>query len=63
MKIDLKSSFFFLESILRDGSYTREQILDSLTSRKYDDIMAFYLLLGIRATEVNINFFSIEYLI
>ena len=39
--------------MLRDSSYAREQILDSLTSRKYDDIMAFYLLLGLRTTEVN----------
>jgi hypothetical protein len=43
---------FFLETILRDGSYGREQILDSLSSRKYDDIMAFYLLLGLRTTDV-----------
>ncbi len=43
---------FILEIIVRDGGYAREQILDSLTSRKYDDIMAFYLLLGLRTTEV-----------
>ncbi|UJR30790.1 hypothetical protein I4U23_018309 [Adineta vaga] len=43
-----------IENMLRDGSYTREQILDSLTSRKYDDIMAFYLLLGLRNTETDV---------
>ncbi|CAF4856839.1 unnamed protein product, partial [Rotaria magnacalcarata] len=37
-----------IEAILRETNYPREQILDSLTSRKYDDIMAFYLLLGLR---------------
>ena len=42
-----------LETIIRDTNHTREQILDSLTSRKYDDIMAHYLLLGIRQAEVN----------
>ncbi|CAF4638837.1 unnamed protein product, partial [Rotaria magnacalcarata] len=29
----------------------REQVLESLTSRKYDDVMAYYLLLGIRTNE------------
>jgi hypothetical protein len=41
-----------LETILRDGSYPREQIIDSLSTRKYDDVMAFYLLLGLRPIEV-----------
>jgi len=41
-----------IDIIIRDSIYNREQILDSLTSRKYDDIMAFYLLLGIRTNEV-----------
>ncbi|CAF0793681.1 unnamed protein product [Rotaria sp. Silwood1] len=40
-----------IEIITRDGTYTREQVLDSLTQRKYDDIMAYYLLLGIRTNE------------
>ncbi|CAF1316026.1 unnamed protein product [Rotaria sordida] len=44
-----------IETILRDGSYSREQIIDSITSRKYDDIMAFYLLLGLRATESDVS--------
>jgi hypothetical protein len=39
-----------IEIIMRDG-FSREQILDSLISRKYDDIMAFYLLLGVRSNE------------
>jgi MAP/microtubule affinity-regulating kinase len=42
-----------IETIIRDSAYNREQIIDSLTSRKYDDIMAFYLLLAIRTIEVN----------
>jgi len=37
-----------IEMILRDGTYTREQILESLSTRKYDDILAHYLLLGLR---------------
>ncbi|CAF2879593.1 unnamed protein product [Rotaria sp. Silwood2] len=44
-----------IETILRDGSYTRDQIIDSLTSRKYDDMMAFYLLLGLRTTDSDIS--------
>lgn len=44
--------------MLRDSSYSREQVLESLTSRKYDDVMAFYLLLGLRSAEVNIDFYS-----
>ncbi|CAF0849941.1 unnamed protein product [Adineta ricciae] len=47
------SDNYRIETMLRDSSYTREQILDSLTSRKYDDIMAFYLLLGLRTTETD----------
>ena len=35
-----------IDTIVRDTAYNREQVLDSLTSRKYDDIMAFYLLLA-----------------
>lgn len=44
-----------IELILRDTTHKREQVLDSLTARKYDDIMAFYLLLGVRTNEVNIS--------
>lgn len=36
-----------IDTIVRDTTYSREQVLDSLTSRKYDDIMAFYLLLAV----------------
>jgi hypothetical protein len=50
-----RNHFIFVETILREGTYTREQILDALSSRKYEDIMAFYLLLGLRNIEVNIN--------
>ncbi len=46
-----------IDIITRDSNYNREQVLDSLTSRKYDDIMAFYLLLGVRTNEVKIFFF------
>lgn len=53
----------FIEAILRDCAYTREQIVDSLTTRKYDDITAFYLLLGLRTNDVNLNhFFSKKFL-
>lgn len=44
-----------IELILRDTTHKREQVLDSLTARKYDDIMAFYLLLGVRTNEVNLS--------
>ncbi|CAF0996778.1 unnamed protein product [Rotaria magnacalcarata] len=44
-----------IEAILRETNYPREQILDSLTSRKYDDIMAFYLLLGLRTNETDLQ--------
>jgi len=44
-----------VDIIIRDTNYKREQVLDSLTSRKYDDIMAFYLLLGVRSNEVTIE--------
>ena len=44
-----------IETIVRDTTHTREQILDSLTSRKYDDIMAFYLLLAMRTNENDTN--------
>jgi len=40
-----------IETILREGNHSREQILDSLSSRKYDDIMAYYLLLAVRPAE------------
>ena len=48
----LIDEFAIVDTIVRDGTYAREQILDSLSSRKYDDIMAFYLLLGLRTTDV-----------
>ena len=38
--------------ILSSMGYGREEIEESLRSRKYDDIMANYLLLGKRTTEV-----------
>ncbi|CAF0911570.1 unnamed protein product [Rotaria sordida] len=40
-----------IEIIIRDGAYTHEQVTESLNSRKYDDIMAYYLLLAIRINE------------
>jgi hypothetical protein len=39
--------------ILSSMGYGREEIEESLRSRKYDDIMANYLLLGKRTTEVS----------
>ncbi|CAF0793378.1 unnamed protein product [Adineta steineri] len=47
------SDNYRIEAILRDATYSREQILDSLSTRKYDDIMAHYLLLGLRSIEVD----------
>ena len=47
-----RTFFSHLENIIRDSTYAREQIVDSLSTRKYDDIMAFYLLLGLRKSEV-----------
>jgi MAP/microtubule affinity-regulating kinase len=44
--------FSHLENMIRDSTYVREQIVESLSTRKYDDIMAFYLLLGLRKSEV-----------
>jgi len=49
------SDNYRIEIIMRDSIYNRDQILDSLSSRKYDDIMAFYLLLGVRTNEVKID--------
>ena len=43
-----------IEIIMRDSAYSREQVHDSLSLRKYDDVMAYYLLLGIRTNEVDI---------
>ncbi|CAM4913064.1 unnamed protein product [Rotaria socialis] len=48
------SDNYRIEAILRETNYSREQTLDSLTSRKYDDIMAFYLLLGLRTNEADL---------
>ncbi|CAF3903047.1 unnamed protein product [Didymodactylos carnosus] len=41
-----------IDIITRDGNYNRDQVFDSLTMRKYDDVMAFYLLLGLRSSEL-----------
>lgn len=38
--------------ILMSMGYAKDEIEESLRSRKYDDIMANYLLLGKRTTEV-----------
>lgn len=38
--------------ILTQMGYSREEIEESLRLRKYDDVMANYLLLGKRTTEV-----------
>lgn len=51
------SDNYRIEIITRDGAYTRDQVVESLTSRKYDDIMAHYLLLGLRTHEVNIDIY------
>ncbi len=48
-----------VDVIVRDTTHRREQILDSLATRKYDDIMAFYLLLGIRSNEVKTWFWPL----
>lgn len=41
--------------ILSSMGYGREEIEESLRNRKYDDIMANYLLLGKRTTEVSLG--------
>ncbi len=43
--------------------YTKDEIEESLKSRKYDDIMANYLLLGKRTTEVSIGLSNLIYLL
>lgn len=40
--------------ILIGNGYSREEIEESLRCRKYDDVMAIYLLLGKRTTEVTV---------
>ncbi|CAF1066745.1 unnamed protein product [Adineta ricciae] len=40
-----------IEAMIRDSNFAREQVIESLTSRKYDDIMAYYLLLAVRTNE------------
>ena len=42
--------------ILCQMGYSLDEIEDSLRQRKYDEIMANYLLLGKRTTEVNVFF-------
>ena len=48
---DLNDSYR-IDIIMRDSAYTWEQVRESLSTRKYDDIMAFYLLLGTRTNQV-----------
>lgn len=45
--------------ILVQMGFSRDEIEDSLRTRKYDDIMANYLLLGKRTTEVRVLSFSV----
>lgn len=43
--------------VLMSMGYGRDEIEESLRSRKYDDIMANYLLLGKRTTEVSVRIY------
>ncbi len=43
----------FVADIMVGMGYSREEILESLTRMKYDEITAAYLLLGRKSTEVS----------
>jgi MAP/microtubule affinity-regulating kinase len=45
-------SVLLKEFLVREMKFSRDQIEDSLKNRKYDEIMATYMLLGIKNTEV-----------
>ena len=54
-----------IEVLLTQMAFSREEIEESLRLRKYDDVMANYLLLGRRTTEVCILHFvdNLNYLL
>ena len=44
--------YHLLEYLLKDLKYSRDQVGDSLKNRKYDEIMATYMLLASKSSEV-----------
>lgn len=53
-----------IDILLKDLKYSRDQVEDSLKNRKYDEVMATYMLLGTKSSEVSPLFIliPIEYL-
>jgi hypothetical protein len=45
------------EILVKELKYSREQVDDSLKNKKYDEIMATYMLLAARSSEVLYSFF------
>lgn len=43
--------------------YNRQEIEDSLSQVRYDDVFATYLLLGRKSTDVSINYFNFSIII
>ena len=46
---------FKLDFLLKDLKYTREQVEDSLSNRKYDEILATYMLLSTKPIQQVMN--------
>ena len=46
-----------IETLVKELKYSREQVDDSLKNKKYDEIMATYMLLAARTSEVLYVFF------
>jgi len=45
-----------IDILLKDLKYSREQVEDSLKNRKYDEVMATYMLLGTKSSELDNGF-------
>lgn len=50
----MKIYHILLEYLLKDLKYSRDQVEDSLKNRKYDEIMATYMLLAAKSSEVTL---------